>query len=304
VSPAPSIDRHPLRSRPAPRWAALLAALSALGLASGAARADEKSECASAAEDAQALRQHGKLRAAHDRLLVCAQASCPAVVRTDCTGWLRETDAALPTVVVHALDQRGMDVVGVRVFVDGVLLADGLRGTALAVDPGPHRFVYQASGSGEVASAEVLVAQGEKGRNLSVRFAVALEPDGSRSAATVGPPPPGEGGSHAPVAAYVVGAAGLAALGVFASFDAVGYSDYQGLHNGCGQTHDCAPSDVDAVRTKLIVAGISLGTGVAALAAATWLFLDRPGATARAGVTGLDLRVSPEGGFVGIGGRF
>src|SRR5580698_9599765 len=98
----------------------------AASLVGGAASArdDEKQACARASEDAQQLRSEGRPKEARDRLLVCARDTCPGIVRKDCTLWLAEVTAALPSVVVAAKDAQGQDVVSVKVTLDGEPFTD------------------------------------------------------------------------------------------------------------------------------------------------------------------------------------
>ena len=83
------------------------------------ARADEAVlECVKAAEDAQSQRSNHQLRAARLKFLLCAQQTCPAVVRNDCAGWLADVDKVMPSIVVQARDTRGVELTDVRVVVD------------------------------------------------------------------------------------------------------------------------------------------------------------------------------------------
>jgi hypothetical protein len=49
---------------------------------------------------------------AREQLRACAAAQCPAVVQTDCAGWLAEVEKALRSVVVAAKDGAGVDRTG------------------------------------------------------------------------------------------------------------------------------------------------------------------------------------------------
>src|SRR5271156_3625369 len=93
----------PARDRSGAGWGGLLAILgSIVAVTPSPARADEKAACIAASEDAQQLKLDGKLTLARARLLGCARAECPAIVRQDCAQWIAEVDAALPTVVLGA----------------------------------------------------------------------------------------------------------------------------------------------------------------------------------------------------------
>jgi hypothetical protein len=263
-----------------------------------AARADANAECAATGEHAQSLRGQHRLLAAREQLVTCARDACPQVVRRFCTQWLSEVEAALPSLVVRAHDDRGRDVIGVRVSLDGKPVRERLDGAAIPVDPGPHRIRYEAA-SGETVEDQVLVVEGEHDRVLTVGFGARLRPDGTPEPElppppqTVHPPPTqrAEHGSGTPallpagserssaVPALVTGAAGVVALGVFAYLDVSAWNDYQRLGSGCGHSGSCSQGDVDSLRTRFVGAGISLGVGVVALGVATWMLLSRPSAS-------------------------
>jgi hypothetical protein len=260
---------------------ALLASLAstAANLASSAsAHAGPKTECADAAERGQALRNEANLRGALSEFLVCARPTCPPVVSRDCTKWLGEVQDRLPTIVVHARDSRGRDVVGVRVLVDGAPLVGRLEGVAVPVDPGTHRFRFEAT-SGAVAENTLAIVEGEKRRVVSVAFDVALEVDGAAFAAPPSPAaptaqtttPPVEPRSRIPLG--VAGAVGLAGLLSFTYFELRGQNAYRELRDGCGRTRSCAQSDVDTARRELVVAVVSLGVTAVAAGVVTWLLL-------------------------------
>jgi hypothetical protein len=74
------------------------------------ARADSAEACMLAAEKAQNLRNAGKLSDAKGELSLCVRERCPALVRRDCTQWMGEVLAMLPTVVPGARDAKGRDL--------------------------------------------------------------------------------------------------------------------------------------------------------------------------------------------------
>lgn len=241
-----------------------------------AARADEIDACKAAAEAGDARRIESKLGAARERFLVCSRSSCPAVIRDACIQSFTEVERILPTVVVRARDARGQDVLGVRVLIDGAPLLSRLTGKAVAVDPGPHRFRYEAA-SGAAREEQVLVAQGERDRLLYVTFDEAIEPDGTRPgappavAATNGEATAAPGASLVPLA--VTTGLGVAGIGVFTALQLSGWGDYRALRaEGCGITLSC---DVSGVRSKLIAGDVALGVGVASLGVAVALTIAR-----------------------------
>jgi hypothetical protein len=246
---------------------AVLAATTTLLSVETGARADDREQCASAADQAQQLRDEGKYRRAREQLLLCARDVCPAPIKRDCLEWLTQVESTAPTVVFGAKDAT-KDLSDVKVSVDGAAVTDRLDGKPVQMDLGKHtvKFEYQ----GQVKEEEVIIGAGQKNRNVTVTF-------GAAAAAPTGPTPPPGGetskeGSIVP--ALVVGGIGVLAIGSFAIFGLGGKSDVTNLENTC-KPH-CAESDVDKARTKLIIADISLGVGIVALGVATYLFVTRP----------------------------
>jgi len=147
---------------------------SCLGLATvglvTVARADPtKDECVNADETAQALRAVGKLRDAADKLAVCVAPSCPGPVRNDCSERFNELEKALPSVVFAVHSPSGADLTAVLVRMDGALLASGLDGSAIAVDPGTHTFTFEVAGFTRFEETS-LIREGEKGRSLVIEL--------------------------------------------------------------------------------------------------------------------------------------
>lgn len=246
---------------------AVLAATTTLLAVETAARADDREQCASAADQAQQLRDEGKYRRAREQLLICARDVCPAPIKRDCLEWLSQVESTAPTVVFGAKDAT-KDLSDVKVYVDGAAVTDRLDGKPVQMDLGKHtvKFEYQ----GQTKEEEVIIGAGQKNRNVTVTFG---------AAAATGPTGPAGSGSETSkegslVPALVVGGIGVLAIGSFAIFGLGGKSDVSDLESTC-KPH-CAQSDVDKARTKLIIADISLGVGVVALGVATYLFLTRP----------------------------
>jgi hypothetical protein len=104
------------------------------------------SECLSANESAIKLRGDHKLRQARDQALTCSASTCPGEVRETCQLRVRDLNAAIPTIVFLAKDAAGQDIVAVKVLMDGEPIGDRLDGTAIAVDPGQHKFSFGAPG--------------------------------------------------------------------------------------------------------------------------------------------------------------
>jgi hypothetical protein len=254
-------------------------------------------------ESAQQLRFKQKLRLAREQLIVCGHNSCPPVVTKDCTVWLEEVEAELASVVFRVRDTKNRDLPEAHVSVDSENLRDQLDGTAVWVDPGPHLFHFESEASGTSDTFQTL-RKGERGRVIEVTVkprqselrddaskaeqgvaAVITEagaPDARPSESEgvdknadripielqlTGPVPsrsmPGTG-------TYVAGGIGVLALSSFAYFELKASGDASDLRQTCAP--HCAESDVDAVRSKLLAANVSLGIGLAAIGVAGLLW--------------------------------
>lgn len=251
------------------------------------ARADDKQRCISAYESAQELRRDGKLRAARDKLLLCGGTSCPDVARKDCVRWLDEVRGSLATVVIEARDERGRELVDVRVRVDGDSLAERLDGRAVEVDPGVHTFRYEVARAAPVEE-RVTVREGEKNRRIIV--------------ALPGPTPPArrKGEVEGRVAALALGGAGVLALGSFAYFGVTAITHERDLRDTCARP--CPEDRIAPVRRRQLAADVSLGVGVASLAVATWLALRDDGAESEQ--TRAAAAPVPGGGMAFVQGAF
>jgi hypothetical protein len=199
----------------------------------------------------------------------------------DCVRWTRQVDDALPSVVMAARDAGGRDLPDVHVSVDGKPPVD-LGARAIRVDPGSHRFVFQRSGSADV-EASVILREGEKNRQVVATFGAPPSTQGAASNAN-GPSRP------VPVSAWLAGGVAAVAIVGFATFGTLGVMDRATNHCDSG----CSGDQKSAVDTKFVIADISLGVSVVALAVAAWLYLSRPSVEA----TPTSLLSGP--GYVGL----
>jgi hypothetical protein len=184
-----------------------------LMLAAAPSRAETRVDCIAAAEQVQPLQHDGNFREARARLRVCTQPQCPAIIRSDCTKWLAELDAATPTVVVHATDRDGNDLSDVRVFLDGALVLSTLDGRDLPLDPGPHVLRLEHAGDPPVED-RVVVDVGAKHRLVSIAFAPPAAPPPSVPAPASGEHEPEVGPRRSWVIPATLGGVGLAAVAV------------------------------------------------------------------------------------------
>ena len=182
-----------------------------------------KAECLRSNVSAQALRRESKLRAAAEELRVCADPTCPTIVRDDCAQRLDEVDRAQPTITFEVKDASGADVRGASVTVDGTPRAGTLGGTPLLVDPGEHVFVFTAPGALAVSRTLVLT-EGVKGRRERVVLTAAPAPA------------PASGMSTQRVVALGLGGVGIAGLIVGGVFGGLTLSEESAQKSDCSSS--------------------------------------------------------------------
>lgn len=230
----------------------------------------------------------GKLTAAQQQLLTCSQASCPAAVSRECAKWLEEIKQSLPSIVVIAKGVDGEDVTDVTVFVDGQQIAESLTGRAVPLDPGSHVLRFEHRSETPVEQT-LVVREGVKNRAVEVSFG------GDAAGARTGGAGPSE--RSAPIGAYVLGAVGLASLGVFTGLAVAGTSEVEDLRDTCGQTSSCTDDEIDSARETLIIGDVFLGVGAAALSVGVvWLivhYVTEPDADSDSTDTALQVDVVP-----------
>jgi hypothetical protein len=202
-------------------------ALAALAWTHPAAADFTKYQCVDANVAAQSLEHAGKFTGARAQLTVCADASCPEVVRTDCALRQEDLERRQPTLVFDVRDEAQHDLVQVSVWMDGQKIADRSDGIAIPVDPGAHTFAFQAPGH-PGTSVALVIREGEKQRTERV---VLVEPAGAvpvplAAPVTTTPPPASPQGDHGRlqrtlgISAGAVGLSGIVAgsvLGLLAS---------------------------------------------------------------------------------------
>lgn len=275
----------------------------------------KKAECASAYEKSQEFRTQNKLQKARELLVVCAEPSCPTFVQTDCAQWLAEVDKDMPSIVIVAKDKDGEAVTAVKVSIDGELVASELDGKAITVNPGKHKLHFEMEGVSPV-DQPLIARQGEKDREIKVSFRPGAEDKADSSpyaggAADAGDQPPAEDEKKGPgplrLPAYIaggVGAAGLISFAVFGIMASGAQSDLEG--SGCKP--NCSPSEVDSIKTKYLIANISLGVGIVGIGTGvTLFFLSQPKSKPSddtAKKPSFDFAALPGGGYATMSGRF
>jgi hypothetical protein len=221
-----------------------------------------RAECMRAFEGAQRARLHSDLLEARKQLRICSRDVCPDLARGDCTTWLREVEAAMPSVVVSVRTSDGYDVADARVYVDGKRVESHLTGTPIDLSPGAHHIRADAAGKG-ATERKIIVSESEKSRLVALTLPFAKKaPSDVRSASE---PPTGAGPGAWP---YVVGGIGVLALGAGVTLDLLGSHRLSNLRNDCAPR--CADSDVSSTKATIIIGDSLAAGGVIALAIATY----------------------------------
>jgi hypothetical protein len=297
-------------------------ALAAPQLAFGQAReeAPTKASCAQAYESAQESRASGQLQETRQRLAFCAQEECPSFVQKDCARWLIEVDRELPSVVVTAPGLDPAAAAEVVVKIDGQIVARGLSGEAVAIDPGSHELVLESPGQVPVMRT-IMAQQGVQKRVIEVHFA-SLAPTSSTEIDAGA-----ENASHLRPYAFAAWGVGAVGLGVFAVVGTLGRADEDSLRQDCPTVAPpeggvegpgiCSSEEIDSresdYKREFVIADVGLVTGLAGVAAGTVLYvlsMSSPTAEGEADAAGeaadLQFDVSPTrgGAWASVKARF
>jgi hypothetical protein len=242
------------------------------------AAAPTKSQCLSSNESAQSLRASGKLREARAQLLICAAKTCPRLVRNDCAEWLTEVDKATPTIVFEAKDGAGNDLSSVHVTMDGEPLTDKLDGSAIPMDPGEHRFAFEADGVPKTEKT-IVARAGDKDRHVLAVLGAA-PPAAAGAVASPATTSPSDGSSQRTIG-LVLGGAGIVGLLVGTVLRLKANSDYGGvLRSDCnGSVTGCnssAVSDEQSPDNEARISTVAFVAGGALLAGGAVLYFTAP----------------------------
>jgi hypothetical protein len=250
-------------------------------------------DCESAHLGAQELRSETKLLAAREALIRCAAKSCPGLIQEDCAQWLTEVQKNVPTIVLAATTSAGRDLSEVQVRLGERVLTSRLDGKPIEVDPGSYTLIFESAGS-EPVSVDFVAQAGVKNRVVEAEFPSDAAPELS---------------SSPPLSFWILAGVGTAALASFGTFALLGRNQYSDLENACAPR--CDPDDSDSVRTKFLIADVSLGIAVVAYAGAAYFYFAAPRRTeavepplARRRATRFGLAPAPGGGLATLQGSF
>ena len=205
---------------------------------------------------------------------------------------------------------------------DGEILADASLGLSLPVDPGDHLMMLELSGR-QPFEQRVRLAPGEK-KQVTLEAGAPLEaaplPTATPApAVTPMTPPPDAGSRPGPsgqrVAGYVVGAVGLAGLGVGAALGGAAMAQRDSAMCGVGgDKYACTPEGFQTIESARTLGKAStVGLGAGGVLAATGLILlvtaprrvePAPKAGRAPWVVAGPMAVDATGALVGVQGGF
>ena len=310
------------------------------GEAAAAKKGGGGGRCVAAYKTGMPLKEAGHFIEARRALMGCVVKTCGALLRKECKKELSKATRGIASVVPTVTDEAGATLSQVEVTMDGTVLASRLiAGKPLFVDPGEHQFSFK-SATGATASQSVSVALGERNRPISVSLAADKKPEAAVAVAATADPlaevptssasarqasaavaersddprvsrrheVSSSSGGSSRVGAYVLGGIGALGVGGYALLTYWGRQQNTEL-NQC--TPNCPLTNVDHIKKLYLYSDISLGVGLAALVASTWLFVtsDSPSSSSKDVATGrkpyaFDLKATGSSAFATLSGAF
>lgn len=240
--------------------------------------ANEKSGCEQAFEQAQRDQNDAHFLSAIKQALACSNPKCGDAIVQECAKMYSALELATPSVVLAARDaSKATDLNDVVITIDGEQVTDQLDGRPIPIDPGPHTFRFSAP-KYVPDERKVLIHTGEKYRQISVALTPvqSAEAPPAPLAPPISAPPPAPAPSERkiPVASWVFGGVGIAALGAGAVFRLIANSDYDSMSSSC-KPH-CFSSDVSSLKLKYQLSDVAFGVGAAALIGAVVVYATSP----------------------------
>jgi hypothetical protein len=287
--------------------AVLTLMLASLTSARLAVAAEGDDVCTDSYEQSQRLMQPGqgesKLLVAREKLRTCMRSNCKDWLVADCSKWLADVEARIPTVVFSARTSAGRDLVDVSVTTSaGATLAPRLDGRAVEVEPGEQVFVF-VGGDGVRREQRVLVREGERLQRVTATFdAPADSPQPQPQ-----PEPRSSSGedrsapSSLKYVGYAAAGAGVIGLGLGAIFGMRAISE---RNDNCTEaTLSCRPGALDSARSAATVSTIGFVAGGVLLATGIVLVVAAPSSSSSLRVNASASLAPGRGGLV-LGGAW
>lgn len=231
--------------------------------------------CTRAHATGQREENAGHLKQALASFQECASDSeCPLPIRNECTQLYTTVEGRLPTLIFSVVDGHGNDVVDAKAWSGDVLLADGLNGRPVAVDPGLHELRFELP-TGELVTKSVAVRQGEKNRIVSLQLPRndlgVTETAGIEENTPAAEP--SDTALKVPLGSWISYGVGVAALGAWGTFALLGRNEEKNLDKCSPNCPSTMQGDYDAMKRDYLIADVSLGVAAAAAVAGTIVLL-------------------------------
>jgi len=237
------------------------------------AHALDKAACVDSHEAAQKSMKAGRSRESKEQLLVCADSSCPALVREDCEKWLSSLDRQPQPATIEEAGKAAGEAARSGAN-DASIPSDQATGDreerarSSADDPDERRSEVP-EGNGSPAAGETSTFQKPAAPALGAqRGHDGPSPGDDLIRASVARPR-----QPVPTAAWVTGVLALASFGTAASFGVTGWLDARSLRETCAP--NCPSSRVSSIRQNLLMADVSALAGVAFGAVTAWMIWSR-----------------------------
>ncbi len=274
---------------------ALSCLLIVCGLCGAAPAFADAKQCVAQNNDGAQKRDEHHLLAAREAYRACvAETECPEMVRAECDSAVADLKTAVPTLLVAVVDEQHHDLAGATLTLDGQPVA--LDGSPVEVDPGSHEL--DASLGALSAKLQIMAIESDLNRRVEIVLQ-APHTDAGRAVPAQNASAAGPRRSNLP--AYVL--AGVAVVGA-ASF---GYFALSG-HADMGPLDRCKPycttDAVRSVRTKYLLADISLGVSIVALGSAGYWLLSTPKEAPKTGSGSFSVALAARPGGAGLSLRW
>ncbi|MET0792942.1 MAG: hypothetical protein ABW061_15585 [Polyangiaceae bacterium] len=251
-------------------------------------------QCVAQHDSARQLRLQEQWQAARAAMQGCIEERCPLAIVSDCRAWLDELGRVLPTLLVM-VEREEPTAEPLRVELDGRQLTVPDPPAPFELLPGPHRLRFELGSRPPIERAFVL-QKGEKNHVEQVRFSsLPVLPAHSSTR----PPVP-----RRPVspATYWLAGGALAAYAGSAGLLMLAVREHRDAQVHCAPA--CDSSTRNSIESKLILADIAGGVGIALTGLAAYTCLRRPVVLSGAptngptlATTGRDLRLLWGGQF-------
>jgi hypothetical protein len=240
------------------------------------AHAGPDESCSAAHVRAQVLKRDVPERLLERRaaLQACSSAVCARSIIAACSGWSRDVDALMPSLIVRVVDSHGVAVANPSIRIDGKAEAVGVP---IDVDPGEHTVAVVA---GTTASRTVALRLGEKGHVVEI----AMPPEAPLPSAPSSMPEK-RGPTATRILAYVLGGVGIVAVGMGVGSGVVALNAARDRDGACGGDYpSCTDAskrhDLKIFQDRIVTAGnistVAFVGGALLIVASVWLYFTSP----------------------------